>query len=147
MTNTKPPATEQDEMTADELEAQAKQFAAKATAKRRVGLEGKEKEYFRLQDEIRKVEPSFDSAASKNHVNILRTMLENEAMTVPALVKAIAAIPEYADLKKPMTAKVIEAELQTWSKEQTIGSGENARKLKARFAYNEDDETWSYISG
>jgi len=147
MTNKTTPANEQDEMTADELDAQAKQFAAKATAKRRVGLEGKKKEYFRLQDEIRKVEPSFDSAASKNHVNILRTMLENEAMTVPALAKAIAAIPEYADLKKPMTAKVIEAELETWSKEQTIGSGDSARTLQARFAYNKDDETWTYIGG
>ena len=147
MNNKNIPANEQQEMTADELDAQAKQFAAKATAKRRVGLEGKKQQYFTLQAEIRKVEPSFDSAASKNHVNILRTLLENEAMTVPALVKAIAAIPEYAELKKPMTAKVIEGVLQTWSEEQTIGSGDNARTLKARFAYNKDDETWSYIGG
>jgi len=56
-------------------------------------------------------------------------------------------MPEYADLKKPMTRKVIEAELRKWSKDQTVGEGDDARALKARFAYNSDDETWSYIGG
>src|ERR1039457_5504683 len=94
-----------EEMTADQLEAQAKQFAAKATAKPRVGLEDKKKEYFKLQEEIRKVEPAFDSAASKNPVNILCNLLRHEAKSVQALEKEIEGMPEYADLKKPMTRK------------------------------------------